>query len=624
MSPWKVPAMVGLIWSAIGATHVVCTATNAAEATFAETQFIEITASETLVIRAGEPSRRRTLVVPTRLSTNRYVESITIDTGDVPAEVVESVWVFGDGLLDHLIDEDEQPGFEGSIESRLTPLGTRVLASPPDGMPETARSAWAWRLPPKHSIAVVVRLPKTEKYQLLKLKFKLKLKNRLFNPSTVLWLAEGTDERTPYHRRVVLARGAQLLTVVSDSSGNLVLKSKPRDESKATSEWPIKTNSSNAFVGTERRIEFGHGVELSLAASNALATEHTEYKSSSATALVLHASDELDRTLLLQDTSRQEWQARLNLCKQDAEQDPRDVVSQFTIGLLQMQQGETNKAISAWREVIDTDADFFYAHYQLARALASTDQTEAAISAYRDAIQLRPTHARAHFGLATILFGQRELRDAMKHLLIAADHENDNAAVHTNLAVLYGLLRDTNKQMEHFRLAVELDPDATGATVGLTQSLAKQGRLPDALRELDLALVRRPHNEMLLLAKARLLTLNDAITAFEAVLRSSPQSIPAMTGLAESLVKRSANDGADLQRGVHLLEYVSEVTAERNPEVLRILAECYIAMGRHSDAADTVGDAIEAAKKVGTDSAMLDALDQLRVRIRKNTPVTQP
>ncbi len=629
MSPWKGSATVGLLLLAMAPTHVLDSATYAADPVVADKQVIEISAPETVILRGGKPSRLRTLIVPTPFSTTRYVDAITIDTGDVPAEAVESVWVFGDGLLDHLVDEDEQPGFEGSIESRLTPLGTRVLASPPDGLPEKARSAWAWRLPPEHSIVVVVRLPETEKYRLLKLKLMLSVKDRPFNPPIVLWLAEDDDgKRTPYHHRVGMARGAQLLTVNSDSSrGILLLKSVTTDESESVSSWSISTKTSDSFVGAKRRIEFGQHVELSLASRNELASRHAEHEWPSAAALVLHASDELDRTLIVQNASKQEWQTRFELCRRGADHDPRDVLSRLTLGMLQMQQGNTAQAISAWREAVSIDAKFFHAHYHLARALASTDQIDAAISSYRDAIELRPTHARAHFGLAANLFRQRELRDALKHLLIAVEHENDYAPIHTNLAVLYGLRRDTDKQIEHFRIATELDPDAAGATIGLAQALAMEGRLADALRELDLALKRRPHNEMLLMAKARLLTVGDsdaAIAAFEAVLRSSPESIPAMTALAELLVERSADGSKDVARALNMMKYASEVHAGRDPEVLRALAECYIETERYSDAEETIEQAIKATRKSGADSAMMDSLDQLRARIRNGTPVTAP
>ena len=143
-------SQLGLLLLAIAAScppDAWCAAV--AESVDAETSVLEISAAETMLLRAGEPAQLRTIVMPTGLSSHRYVESMTIDTGHAQLATVESAWIFADGLLDYLIDEDEQPGFEGSIDSRLTPLGERVLMSSPPGITEATREAWAWRLPPR-------------------------------------------------------------------------------------------------------------------------------------------------------------------------------------------------------------------------------------------------------------------------------------------------------------------------------------------------------------------------------------------------------------------------------------------------------------------------------------------
>ena len=595
-------------------------APSAAEISEPDLQSHELVARETLVLAPNQPLRYRTIVVPTGLSTNREVTSIEIDTGDASSAKIRSAWIFGEEMLAHLVDEDETPGFEGAVDSRLVPLGTRVLLDPPPGITGATRDAWAWRLPPKHSLAVVVQLSPTSEIQLLKLRIKLSFKDRTVTQPIVEWLATDETVSSPYNRRLLLAGDAQLLTVVSDAKAPRIVLHSAKGKQVAETSWEIQASESEPFVGADSRIELGRGAELYATVSDEADVSTAATGPPSAIGLVLHAADEVDRTFLLQGSTREQWEHRRERCLSILEDNPRDTMARLTLALLDKQRGRTKESIKTLQQVVDFDATAFYARYHLANALASADQIDKAIAVYEEAIKLRPRHARAHFGLASLLFRQRRLEEAMEHLLAASEQEYDFAPIHTNLAVVYGLQGKTNKQMEHFTLASELDPDSTVAALGLAQALASQGRLAEAIGQLDTILQRRPNNEELLLARARLRAFNssdDGVAAFDAILRRLPESIAAMTELADLLARRSGNNAEDVERAIYLIEYAAAAAVSKTPELLATQAECYLAAERLSDARIAVAEAMESFEAKEKDSAMLKRLRTLQDRTER-------
>lgn len=118
--------------------------------------------------------------------------------------------------------------------------------------------------------------------------------------------------------------------------------------------------------------------------------------------------------------------------------------------------------------------------------LADRGWLDEAINEFKKAIELDPGSAHAHDNLATVLAEKGELSDALDEYMAAlkADPESPTA-FHYLASFLAGQGHDL--AMHLYRRAIELESDFPDAHLNLALALADQGRLDEALAELEIA-----------------------------------------------------------------------------------------------------------------------------------------
>jgi tetratricopeptide (TPR) repeat protein len=144
-------------------------------------------------------------------------------------------------------------------------------------------------------------------------------------------------------------------------------------------------------------------------------------------------------------------------------------VAHTNFGMLLMDRGELDNALSHFQTALDVRSGSAHAHYDLSFALihgaignvlARKGRLDEAIGHLRQAIEFQPNYADAHYNLATALFRKGQLDDAIgEYRTTLSIHPND-AGTHANLGnvlVQKGHLREA---MQHYENALQLEPDS--------------------------------------------------------------------------------------------------------------------------------------------------------------------
>jgi tetratricopeptide (TPR) repeat protein len=151
-----------------------------------------------------------------------------------------------------------------------------------------------------------------------------------------------------------------------------------------------------------------------------------------------------------------------------------------------------------------------------------------------------------------------------------------------------------------YEQALRLKPDYTEARINLGSALLYEGQVSQAIEQLQHALKLKPdsadaHTQMGI-ALDRTGRPSEAAAHYEQALRLKPNYVQALNNLAWYLATRPPVDGGDGARAVKLAERASQLTGNRAPASLDVLAAACAAAGRFDDAIATAQRALELAR----------------------------
>jgi tetratricopeptide (TPR) repeat protein len=182
------------------------------------------------------------------------------------------------------------------------------------------------------------------------------------------------------------------------------------------------------------------------------------------------------------------WSMAIEAYNEALAEYPQDVAALTGLGLAYAQTGQSDKALSAYRQAADLSSDnpevivrlahtlerlarwpeAANAYVRAAQACVQLHDTPQAIDLWRKATMLDQECLAAHQGLAQAYVGQGDMRKAARHHLIIA-------------RVQYRQ-RHLAKAVEHCKVALELDPhnpEAHAILAALTTHSDARGTLPD-------------------------------------------------------------------------------------------------------------------------------------------------
>ena len=157
------------------------------------------------------------------------------------------------------------------------------------------------------------------------------------------------------------------------------------------------------------------------------------------------------------------------------------------LGLLLGRKGAASSEVAAeFREAIRLRPDFAEAQNNLGLVLTQTNEDEAAIAAFREAIRIRPNYAEAHANLGAALIptdGEQAIRELEKAVAL----EPASVKAQFNLATAYGASPKYGaaKEIELLRKVVGMAPAFPRAHLALGKALLQDGKVPEAISELQ-------------------------------------------------------------------------------------------------------------------------------------------
>jgi protein O-mannosyl-transferase len=278
-------------------------------------------------------------------------------------------------------------------------------------------------------------------------------------------------------------------------------------------------------------------------------------------------------------------------------------MAHYNLGIVLRDQGQTDQAVSHYRQAIALRPQYTEAHYNLARLLAEKREFKDAIEHYEAALTINSEDAEAHNNLGATLFEAGMVDDAIAHYTKALAIRPDYAEASCNLATALLTKGDIDGAIARYFSCLEVLPNQPDAQYNLASALLRKGRSDEAIIHYEKALELLPENPdahvnlgSALLAKGR---LQDAIAEYRSALRLAPENTAAQSNLAWLLATSpdpSLRNGAE---AVLLAEQASQRSGGTKAVVLRILAAAYAEAGRFDEAKDTANKALQAADSQG-------------------------
>jgi protein O-mannosyl-transferase len=286
-------------------------------------------------------------------------------------------------------------------------------------------------------------------------------------------------------------------------------------------------------------------------------------------------------------------------------------MAHYNLGIALHHQGETDQAITHYRQAIALRSNYAEAHYNLGRLLAEKGELSDAVTHYEKALAINPADAEAHNNLGATLFMKGRVDDAISHYRKALAIRADYADASCNLANALLSKGDMDGAIVRYMACLALSPNQAEAQYNLASALLRKGRTDEAIDHYRKTLELHPENAdahanlgSAFLAKNR---IQDAIAQYRNALAIAPENMAAQSNLAWLLATSADPSLRNGPEAVLLAEQASHHFGANRPVILRILAAAYAEAGRFAEAAETAQQALQLAD--GQDNTFLvDAL----------------
>lgn len=244
--------------------------------------------------------------------------------------------------------------------------------------------------------------------------------------------------------------------------------------------------------------------------------------------------------------------------------DPDDPFLRRQLGLLLSDLGETERAIEQYRKALDLAASA-EVHVLLANLLVAEGESDEAVTHYRDALVLDPEYVDAHYNLGVELGKRGKYSEAAAHYRAAVRVDGTHAEAANNLGAMLVLQGRVADSVPHFERAVRLAPRDVQARRNLAMALSGEGRIGEAVQVLEDGLARDPE---------------------------APELANYLAWLRATSSHGAWRNGKEAMR---LAEVACKATNHRDANYLDTLAAAYAESGRFAEAVETARRAIALA-----------------------------
>jgi len=171
---------------------------------------------------------------------------------------------------------------------------------------------------------------------------------------------------------------------------------------------------------------------------------------------------------------------------------PNHAVALFRHGLLELQSGRPETALSLLERAVAAAPEESRHHIGLGQARQALEQLSGAADSYRQGIAIDPTSSDAHFALGNVLQSMRSYADAIAAYERAVELQPDSFAALNNLGNCLQRGGRFPEAAAAYTQALKLRPTEAGAMANLGTVLQEVGRGDEAIVLLRAALDLRP------------------------------------------------------------------------------------------------------------------------------------
>ena len=231
---------------------------------------------------------------------------------------------------------------------------------------------------------------------------------------------------------------------------------------------------------------------------------------------------------------------------------PTNHLLRFNYARALLAQGKFEPARLQLEDALKTRPDFITARELLARVYLVKQDAAKALQTADDLLLLDPKNLTGHLTRSAALLALKDVDKAREELEVVKKLFPDNPDARYQIGLLAWQDKDYKRAEQTFGSLYRDNHDSRGL-MGITETLAAQNRLDDAIKELDKAVAEKPDRQDLKLVRAnfyvRAQRYDDAIATFKGLLEKNPSSADLMFRLGETYRRKGdINVAADMFR----------------------------------------------------------------------------
>lgn len=175
---------------------------------------------------------------------------------------------------------------------------------------------------------------------------------------------------------------------------------------------------------------------------------------------------------------------------------PDSVQARQNLGDFYQSEGNYDKAISQYKEVLVLDPSNSETYNSIGIVYMNTNQPEKARANFDQALEFDADNLNPRNNLTSLYIQQGELEKAISETEAVLEKDSGNATAYSNLAAIYQEQGQLSEAIEAAEAALESDPDFANAHNTLGQIYIEQGHYSEAQSEFEKFLALQPNNSL--------------------------------------------------------------------------------------------------------------------------------
>ncbi len=154
----------------------------------------------------------------------------------------------------------------------------------------------------------------------------------------------------------------------------------------------------------------------------------------------------------------------------------------YQIGVISTRMGDVDQAIDYYQKALDVSPTFYKGWYALGLAQKKISDSEGAMQSLQKALDINPTYARAYSVMGEILLNKQEFEKAIEKFQMAISVDPSYTKAYENLGITFVKIENWNDAITQLELAVQFNAKSLNGWYHLAMVYNKTQDCENALR----------------------------------------------------------------------------------------------------------------------------------------------